>query len=112
QLPAPWRARDVGSRRGDAVTEVDEHVRASLIKTHGTLSGAARLTRYPIPSCALPAGEGRQLLDVGCNWGRWSIAAARAGWRPTGVDLAEKSVVAGRRGAGELSVEGDDSVGG
>jgi 2-polyprenyl-3-methyl-5-hydroxy-6-metoxy-1,4-benzoquinol methylase len=93
------------------VTEVDEHVRASLIKTHGNLYRGARLTRYPIPPFPLPAGEGRQLLDVGCNWGRWSIAAARAGWRPTGVDLAKKSVGAARRVAGQLGVEAEYVVG-
>ena len=93
------------------MTEVDEHVRASLIKTHGNLYRGARLTRYPIPPFPLPAGEGRQLLDVGCNWGRWSIAAARAGWRPTGVDLAKKSVGAARRVAGQLGVEAEYVVG-
>ena len=77
------RARDLGRGRGDAVTSeaVDEHVRASLIKTHGNLYRGARLTRYPIPPFPLPDGSGRALLDVGCNWGRWTIAAARAGWR-------------------------------
>ena len=92
ELPAPWRARDVGPGRRDAVMEVDEHVRASLIKTHGNLYRGVELTRYPIPSFPLPDGRGRALLDVGCNWGRWTIAAARAGWRPTGIDLAKKSV--------------------
>jgi 2-polyprenyl-3-methyl-5-hydroxy-6-metoxy-1,4-benzoquinol methylase len=93
------------------VTEVDEHVRASLIKTHGNLYRGARLTRYPIPSFPLPGGEGRALLDVGCNWGRWTIAAARAGWRPTGIDLAKKSVGAARRVAAQLGVEAEYVVG-
>jgi 2-polyprenyl-3-methyl-5-hydroxy-6-metoxy-1,4-benzoquinol methylase len=85
--------------------QVDEHVRASLIKTHGNLYRGVELTRYPIPPFPLPEGQGRALLDVGCNWGRWTIAAARAGWRPTGIDLAKKSVGAARRVAGQLEVE-------
>jgi 2-polyprenyl-3-methyl-5-hydroxy-6-metoxy-1,4-benzoquinol methylase len=82
--------------------EVDEHVRASLIKTHGNLYRGARLTRYPIPPFPLPAGEGRTLLDLGCNWGRWTIAAARAGWRATGIDRGKKSVRAANRVAEQL----------
>jgi 2-polyprenyl-3-methyl-5-hydroxy-6-metoxy-1,4-benzoquinol methylase len=84
---------------------VDEHVRASLIKTHGNLYRGARLTRYPIPPFPLPDGQGRALLDVGCNWGRWTVAAARAGWRATGIDRAKKSVGAARRVAEQLGVE-------
>ena len=86
---------------------VDEHVRASLIKTHGNLYRGVELTRYPIPPFPLPAGEGRALLDVGCNWGRWTIAAARAGWQPTGIDPAKKSIGAARRVAEQLGVDAD-----
>jgi 2-polyprenyl-3-methyl-5-hydroxy-6-metoxy-1,4-benzoquinol methylase len=84
---------------------VDEHVRASLLKTHGNLYRGVELTRYPIPAFPLPGGEGRPLLDVGCNWGRWTIAAAGAGWRPTGIDPARKSVAAARRVAEQLGVD-------
>jgi 2-polyprenyl-3-methyl-5-hydroxy-6-metoxy-1,4-benzoquinol methylase len=86
---------------------VDEHVRASLIKTHGNLYRGARLTRYPIPPFPLPDGQGRALLDVGCNWGRWTIAGARAGWRATGIDRAKKSVGAAHRVAEQLGVEAE-----
>jgi 2-polyprenyl-3-methyl-5-hydroxy-6-metoxy-1,4-benzoquinol methylase len=92
------------------MSEVDEHVRASLIKTHGNLYRGARLTRYPIPPFPLPDGEGRPLLDIGCNWGRWTIAAARAGWYATGIDLAKKSVGAARRVAKQLGVAVDYAV--
>jgi SAM-dependent methyltransferase len=85
--------------------EVDQHVRASLIKTHGNLYRRVRLTRYPIPPIPLPPGEGRELLDLGCNWGRWTIAAAHAGYRPIGIDLAKKSVGAARRVAEQLGVD-------
>jgi 2-polyprenyl-3-methyl-5-hydroxy-6-metoxy-1,4-benzoquinol methylase len=91
--------------------DVDEHVRASLLKTHGNLYRGARLTRYPIPSFPLPHGQGRTLLDLGCNWGRWTIAAARAGYRATGIDRAKKSVGAARRVAGQLDVEAEYVIG-
>jgi 2-polyprenyl-3-methyl-5-hydroxy-6-metoxy-1,4-benzoquinol methylase len=90
---------------------IDEHVRASLIKTHGNLYRGARLTRYPIPSFPLPAGAGRELLDLGCNWGRWTIAAAYAGYRATGIDRGKKSVGAARRVAAQLGVEAEYVLG-
>lgn len=86
---------------------IDEHVRASLIKTHGNLYRGVELTRYPIPPFPLPDGDGRALLDIGCNWGRWTVAAARAGWRPTGIDLAKKSVGAARRVAEQLGADAE-----
>jgi 2-polyprenyl-3-methyl-5-hydroxy-6-metoxy-1,4-benzoquinol methylase len=108
-------AVDVGARRcrdAEGVTEeVDEHVRASLIKTHGNLYRGARLTRYPIPPFPLPAGEARPLLDLGCNWGRWTIAAARAGYRPTGIDRGKKAVRAARRVAEQLGVDAEYVLG-
>jgi 2-polyprenyl-3-methyl-5-hydroxy-6-metoxy-1,4-benzoquinol methylase len=90
---------------------IDQHVRASLIKTHGNLYRGARLTRYPIPACPLPPGEGRELLDLGCNWGRWTIAAARAGWRATGIDRGKKSIGAARRVAEQLGVDAEYAIG-
>jgi hypothetical protein len=27
------------------------------------------------------------LVDLGCNWGRWCIAAGRMGFLPVGVDV-------------------------
>jgi 2-polyprenyl-3-methyl-5-hydroxy-6-metoxy-1,4-benzoquinol methylase len=91
--------------------EVDEHVRASLIKTHGNLYRGARLTRYPIPRFPLPPGEGRTMLDLGCNWGRWTIAAARTGYRATGIDRGKKSVRAAKRIAEQLGVDVEYALG-
>ena len=71
------------------VGAVDSYVQAAIVGTNGNLYGriAGKLPRYPIPEVRLPpAREGSQdLLDLGCNWGRWSIAAARRGYRPWGV---------------------------
>jgi len=93
------------------IEEVDEHVRASLIKTHGNLYRGARLTRYPIPSFPLPPGQRRTVLDLGCNWGRWTIAAARADYRPTGIDRGKKAIRAARRVAEQLGIEAEYVLG-
>jgi 2-polyprenyl-3-methyl-5-hydroxy-6-metoxy-1,4-benzoquinol methylase len=89
---------------GDAV---DPYVAELILGTHGNLyrhlSGG--LARYPIPDFPLRPGSGELLLDIGCNWGRWSIAAARAGYRAVGVDPSFEAVVAARRIARQLGVQ-------
>jgi len=45
------------------------------------------------------------LLDIGCNWGRWSISAARAGYRAVGVDPSFEAIVAARRIARQLGAQ-------
>jgi len=91
---------------------IDEYVTKSIVKTHGNLyRGAARLGRYPIPAFPLPPGAGRRLLDLGCNWGRWTIAAARAGYAATGLDPSAKAVDAARRVAAQLGIDTEYVVG-
>lgn len=69
------------------------------------LTGNADVTEYPIPLIELPRGDGRLLLDVGCNWGRWSIAATRAGYRVIGIDPSLGAVMAARRLARTIDVD-------
>ncbi len=87
---------------------VDAYVQESIVGTNGNLYGriAGKLTRYPIPEMRLPAArEGaRDLLDLGCNWGRWSIASARRGYRPVGMDPGLESIIPARRIAHQLGV--------
>lgn len=91
---------------------IDEYVTKSIVKTHGNLyRGAARLGRYPIPAFPLPPGAGRRLLDLGCNWGRWTIAAARTGYAATGLDPSAKAVDAARRVAAQLGIDAEYVVG-
>lgn len=61
-----------------------------------------RLDRYPIPDIPLAAGLGRRLLDVGCSWGRWSLAASVAGYDTVGIDPSLGAVMAARRVARQL----------
>ncbi len=60
---------------------------------------------YPIPEIRLPPGEGRTFLEVGCNWGRWCVSAARRGYRVVGVDPSLDAIRAARRVAEQLDVE-------
>jgi SAM-dependent methyltransferase len=94
---------------------IEPFVRQVLVGTNGNLYGriAGKLPRYPIPEIRLPRPrEGaRDLLDVGCNWGRWTIAAARKGYHPVGMDPGLESILPARRIARRLGVEARFLVG-
>lgn len=98
------RAAEPPAIEGDAV---DPYVAELIIGTHGNLyrSLADGLSRYPIPDFPLPPGAGETVLDIGCNWGRWTLAAARAGYRPIGIDPSYEAIVAARRIARQLGVD-------
>lgn len=66
-----------------------------------------RLRDYPIPEIRLPPGEGERLLDIGCNWGRWTIAAAQKGYQVTGMDPDLGAVLTARRVAEQLGVKAE-----
>lgn len=95
-----WRA---------GTSAIDPAVQYLAAATCGIAYKAAmgRLVEYPIPEIPLPAGEGRRLLDIGCNWGRWSLAAARNGYRVTGIDPQLGAVMAARRVARQLGLDID-----
>ncbi len=101
--------------RGSTNGAVDSFVQEIIIGTNGNLYGriAGRLPRYPIPEMRLPPAreEARDLLDLGCNWGRWSIAAAGRGYRPVGMDPGLESILPARRIARQLGVEARFIVG-
>jgi SAM-dependent methyltransferase len=92
---------------------VDPFVREVIGATCGRLYEhlIADLPEYPIPELRLPSGARRTFLEVGCNWGRWCVAAARRGYVPTGVDPSLKGIQAARRVAEQLGVEAEYVVG-
>lgn len=92
---------------------IDEFVQGEIPYTSGNLyfSVQHKLKRYPIPEARLPAGAGQKLLDVGCNWGRWTIAAAKKGYEPIGIDPSLEAVLAARRVSKQLNVNADFVVG-
>jgi 2-polyprenyl-3-methyl-5-hydroxy-6-metoxy-1,4-benzoquinol methylase/uncharacterized protein YbaR (Trm112 family) len=101
---AAVRAAEPPAVEGDAV---DPYVAELIVGTHGNLYRdlAQGLTRYPIPDFPLPPGSGETLLDIGCNWGRWTLSAARAGYTPIGIDPSFEAIVAARRIARQLGVD-------
>jgi SAM-dependent methyltransferase len=88
---------------------IDPFVQQEIVKTNGILYRKAlgTLTRYPIPSIPLPEGSGARLLDIGCNWGRWSIAASRRGYCAIGVDPSLDAVEAAYRVSRSLQAPTD-----
>ena len=102
--PQPWSRRDED--------RVHPYVNEMIVKTNGMLYThlRGRLTDYPIPEIRLPEGQGR-LLDIGCSWGRWSIAAARKGYEVTGIDPDLYGVMAARDIARQLGINAEFVVG-
>ncbi len=92
---------------GPTTDEIDYFVQQIIAGTNGCLyiPLIGKLREYPIPKLRLPAGEGKLFLEIGCNWGRWCIAAARAGYRPVGIDPSLKGIRAARHVARQLGVE-------
>ena len=89
------------SRAGSAIDPVVAYLIAAtngLMYRH--LIGA--LDRYPIPLLPMSPGAGRLLLDVGCSWGRWTLAAGERGYEAVGIDPSLGAVLAARRVAASL----------
>jgi SAM-dependent methyltransferase len=86
---------------------IDPFVNDWLVNTNGNLYRRARgrLTRYPIPQWPLAPADGKIVVDVGCSWGRWSVAAARAGCFPVGLDVHIDALAAAKRVSRELGAK-------
>lgn len=80
--PLRWAPEDIGR------LEIHPVVQQSIAAAGGNLyvPSIGRLDRYPIPAFPADSGSGRVMLDVGCHWGRWTIAAARRGYLAIGVE--------------------------
>lgn len=85
---------------------VDPFVQKAIGGTSGIMfkSLIHNLRFYPIPDMPLQESSGKYLLDIGCNWGRWCIAAARKGYKPVGVDSNLEAIMAARRIAEQLGI--------
>ena len=85
---------------------IDPFVQQEIVKTNGILYRGTEgsLSRYPIPKFPLGEGQGRKLLDIGCNWGRWCIAASRNGFDAVGIDPSLVALQAAERVSRQLGV--------
>jgi len=105
-VPKNMEAAPQANGQGGAI---DAFVNDWLVNTNGNLYKGARgrLKRYPIPEwpMARAAAPGKIVVDVGCSWGRWSVAAARAGYFPVGLDVHIDALAAAQRVAGQLGAE-------
>jgi SAM-dependent methyltransferase len=63
------------------------------------------LPTYPIPNIPLGSGDGELLLDVGSGWGRWSVSAARKGWRVIGIDPSLGAILAAKRAFSDMGLD-------
>jgi len=89
--------------------QIDPFVNDWIVNTNGNLYWRARgrLPRYPIPDWPFGAGKGQVMVDIGCSWGRWSIAAARAGFVPVGTDVHVDALTAAARVSQQLGARAD-----
>ena len=87
-------------------SEIDPVVSHLVAATNGIMYKhlISGLKSYPIPQLDLPEGNGRLFLDIGCSWGRWSIAAAKKGYLTVGLDPSLGAIMAARRVAAQLGL--------
>lgn len=88
-------------------SQVDPVVNYLVAATCGNLYKhmIGKLVDYPIPEFRAKNGNGRVLMDIGCNWGRWCVAAGRQGFMPLGIDPQLGALMAAKRVTQQLGIE-------
>ncbi len=83
--------------------DVASFVQAMIVSTCGNLFRGTNLRgAYPIPDFPR-VFRADTILEVGCNWGRWSIAGAKAGYKLIGMDIHLKALMCARSLSRELT---------
>lgn len=110
ELPAD-ELLEASKRRSDAF--VHSFVQSAIGATNGYMYGelAGKLEDYPIPELRAEPSGGKRFLEIGCNWGRWCFAAARAGFEPVGIDPSYEAIHAARSVARQLGLDVHFTVG-
>ena len=85
---------------------IDFYVKDVIGATCGAMYNSliGKLAKYPIPKFPLRTQQDKFLLDIGCNWGRWAIGAAMAGYSPVGIDHNLDAIFAARRVSGQFNL--------
>ncbi|HZL59300.1 MAG TPA: methyltransferase domain-containing protein [Stellaceae bacterium] len=99
---------------GAGGADIDAFVQRMVGNTNSQLyrSAIGGLIRYPIPALPLPPAQpGERLLDIGSGWGRWSFAAAQAGYRAVGLDPSLEAALAASRIVRQLGLDASFVVG-
>lgn len=81
---------------------VQEIVPSTCGHLYKSLQG--KLTRYPIPNFPIKGGNHKFVLDIGCNWGRWTFSAAKSNYFAIGVDPSLDAVLAAKQIATQLDL--------
>ena len=107
--PCPQTNHKANHKEDSGDNRVDPFVNDWIVNTNGNLYWRARgkLPRYPIPNWPFGSGGGKVLVDIGCGWGRWCISAARAGFKPIGLDVHIDALAAAGRVSRQLAVPAD-----
>jgi 2-polyprenyl-3-methyl-5-hydroxy-6-metoxy-1,4-benzoquinol methylase len=86
---------------------IDDFVQKVISATSGNMFKGLidRLDSYPISKFPLSQEAGSYLLDIGCNWGRWCLSAARNGYKCVGIDPNLEAILAARRIARKLKID-------
>ena len=82
----------------EGITEEDvvAFVQSMIVSTCGNLFRGTQLRgAYPIPDFPTVFAVDN-VLEIGCNWGRWSIAGAKAGYRMVGIDIHLRALMCAR----------------
>ena len=93
------RNRDFWNGQSDEYQQ--EH--GAQLAVHGAAWGIWQIPEDEVQ--ALGSVTGRDVIELGCGAAQWSIALARRGARPVGVDLSETQLAHARRLMTEAGVE-------
>lgn len=90
----------------DNKSEIDPVIAVLIGATNGNLYKdlIGNLKEIPIPDLRLPRSKSANFLDIGCSWGRWSIAAAEKGYASVGIDPSLSAIMAARRLAEKMNL--------
>jgi SAM-dependent methyltransferase len=93
---APLRDHEARNREyWDARSADYQESHGSQLAVHGDAWGIWQIPEHELR--ILGDVQGRDVIELGCGAAQWSIALARRGARPVGVDLSEAQLTHGRR---------------